>query len=108
MAKSWGLVPLPAIPRDARVPSAHEEAARGGSGSRDYGEDRREEPPDPRVDEVVQKVAAAARHRDRRAGAHIRIVGAEPPDEGVHGRMITVRFSPGHYHRGVTKKYGEL
>ena len=54
------------------------------------GKDGREETADPGMDEVMQKVAAAARHRNRRQSAHVRVMGAEPLDEGIDGRMEVI------------------
>ena len=59
------------------------------------GEDGRQEPADPGMDEVMQKVAAAARHRNGRESAHVRVMGAEPLDEGIHGRMEVIRQRAG-------------
>lgn len=44
------------------------------------GKDGGEEAADARMDEVVQKVAAAVRHRNGRESAHVGIMGAEPLD----------------------------
>ena len=55
------------------------------------GKDGREETADPGMDEVMQKVAAAARHRNGRESAHVRVMGAEPLDEGIYGRMEVIR-----------------
>ena len=55
------------------------------------GKDRREETADPGMDEVVQEVAAAARHRDDRESAHVGIMGAEPLEESIYRGMGIIR-----------------
>ncbi len=55
------------------------------------GKDGREEAADPGMNEVMEKVAAAARHRNRRESAHVRVMGAEPLDKGIYGRMEVIR-----------------
>lgn len=74
--------------------------------------DGREETADPGMDKVMQKVAAAACHRNGRESAHVWVMGAEPLDEGICGRMEVIRqrvgmddlmghsdrFLPGLYH----------
>jgi hypothetical protein len=43
------------------------------------------------MDEVVQKIAAAARHGDGRESAHVRVMGAKPLDEEIYSRMEIIR-----------------
>jgi hypothetical protein len=81
--------------------------------------DGREETTDPGMDEVMQKVAAAACHRNGRESAHVRVMGAEPLDEGICGRMEVIRqrvgmddlmghsdrFLPGLYHEKLYRQF---
>jgi len=50
------------------------------------------------MDEVMQEVAAPARHRNGRKTAHVRVMGAEPLDEGVDGRVEVIRQRAGMDH----------
>ena len=59
------------------------------------GKDGREETADPGMDEVMQKVAAAACHGNGRESAHVRVMGAEPLDKGIYGRMEVIRQRAG-------------
>jgi hypothetical protein len=55
------------------------------------GEDGWEETANLGMNEMMQKVAAPACQRNDLESAHIRVMGTEPFDKGIYGRMEAIR-----------------